>query len=43
VIREALTDPELGKRLGAEHETLVYQEGRLVQPETAIDAPAPVG
>ena len=43
VIREAFADPELATRLGGERETLVYQEGRLVQPEPATDVNAPAG
>jgi len=43
VIREAFSDPELGTRLGGQRETLVYQEGRLIQPEPATDATAPAG
>jgi ATP-dependent Lon protease len=41
VIREALADPSIGAKLGAERATVVYQEGRLVKPEPPSDAVAP--
>jgi ATP-dependent Lon protease len=43
VIREAIADPTVGERLGAERETIVYQEGRLIQPEPGADVTAPAG
>jgi ATP-dependent Lon protease len=41
VIREALSDPSLGARLGGERETIVYQEGRLQKPEPVAETAAP--